>query len=253
MNLSSGETSFIEVTVNGLDQLKDTAVLTITNQSTDVIAMLPMNTQTIFLLPDSFHTQPIFSKRNIITGIRPGVFNVNVNLGLPGVMYDVKTMENKFQQNPGSYGWRGDDPCENKGPITWRWHRTLPCAIELKVEEYGVTPEDKEVIDFIIDKLKKLSKKGGNIGEKMAKCLSFKGKSFWIFARCYRDWDDWDVTYECINGVWVQTSMVHVTSGRDNLSGWIKLMAAGGNYEWLPTDSFDWVTEGIAKSVFCCD
>lgn len=253
MNLSRAETSFIETTVNGLDRLKDTAVLTITNQSTDVIVMSPMNTQTIYLLPDSFHAQTSFSKRNIITGVRPGVFNVNVNLDLPGVMYDVKAMENKFEQHPGSYGWRGDDPCETKGPITWRWHRTLPCAIELKVEEYGVTPEDKEVIDFIIDKFKKLSKKGGNIGEKMAKCLSFKGKAFWIFARCYRDWDDWDVTYECINGVWVQTSMVYVTSGRDNLSGWIKLMAAGGNYEWLPADSFNWVTEGIAKSVFCCD
>jgi hypothetical protein len=253
MDLGRGETSYIDVTVTGLDQLKDTATLTITNLSTEIIAMAPLNTQITKLAPDSFVTRSLFSKRYTVTGIRPGLFNVNVNLDLPAVMFDLKTMENKPAQNPGSYGWRGGDLCETKGPITWRWHRTLPCAIELKVEEYGVTPEDKEVIDFIIDQFKKLSKKGGSIGEKMAKCFSFKGKSFWIFARCYRDWDDWDVTYECVNGIWVQTAMVHVQSGRDNLSGWIKLMNAGGNYDWLPTDSFDWVIEGISKSVFCCD
>jgi hypothetical protein len=252
-NLLRGERSFIQVTIKGLEQIKDTATLIINNKSTDVITLTPFQTQTIFLVPDSFMNRGTYNKQFEITGVSPGSFNVNVDLQLPDAMYDLKVMDNQFEQNPGSYGWRGGNPCETKGPITWRWHRTLPCAIELKVEEYGVTPESKEVIDFIIDQFKKLSKKGGNIGEKMAKCFSFKGKSFWIFARCYREWDDWDVTYECINGVWVQTGMVHVLSGRDDLSGWVKLMAAGGNYEWLPTDSYEWVIEGIAKSVFCCD
>ncbi|MEQ1678104.1 MAG: hypothetical protein ABL876_15460 [Chitinophagaceae bacterium] len=252
MNLLKGEKTYLDVTVTGLQRLNDTATLTVTNLSRSIVLLMPANDISIRLLPDSFKTGT-FNRRFDIQSVKTGNFSVNVNLDLPGIYYDLKDIKFTMEQHPGSYGWREDDPCENAGPITWRWHRTLPCAIELKVTPYGTTPAEEEVIDFIIEKFKELSKKGGDLGSKMAKCLSFKDKAFSMFARCYRDWDDWDVTYVCVNGRWVQRSMVHVGSGRDNLSGWIPLRNAGGNNEWLKSDSFDWVTEAIAKAVSCCD
>lgn len=250
-NLKKGESTVVQVTVTGLDYLKDTAKLTIINKTPGVVIMNPAPVIFIPLVKDSLSSGK-YEKKLDVQSIKTGNFIISADLDLPGVMYDIKNVQFNFQQNPGSYGWRGDDPCENAGPITWRWHRTLPCAIELKVTPYGTTPDEKEAIDYIIEKLKEMSKKGGDLGSKMGKCLSFAGRAFSMYARCYRDWDDWDVTYICVGGKWVQTSMVHVGSDRDNLSGWIPLLNAGGNNEWFKTDSFNWVLEAIAKAVTCC-
>jgi hypothetical protein len=252
LNLRKGEKTYVDVNISGLNTLTDTARLTVTNLSTAVVQMQPANMITVSLAPDSI-TGGKYIRRFDIQSIKTGSFSVNVNLVLPGVMYDIKNIQASLLQNPGSYGWREDDPCENAGPITWRWHRTMPCAVELKVTPYGTTPDKKEVIDYIIEKLKELSKKGGDLGSKMGKCFSFKDKAFSMFARCYRDWDDWDVTYICVNGKWSQRSMTHVGSGRDNLSGWIPLRNAGGNNEWFKSDPFSWLAEAIAKAVTCCD
>ena len=251
-NLRKGESTVVQVTVTGLDNLNDTAKLTIINKSPDVVIMKPAPFVFIPLVKDSLKSGN-YEKKFDVQSIRTGNFIISADLDLPGVQYDIKNVQFNFRQNPGSYGWRGGDPCENAGPITWRWHRTLPCAVELKVTPYGTTPDEKEAIDYIIEKLKELSKKGGNLGSKMGKCLSFQGRAFSMFARCYRDWDDWDVTYVCVDGKWVQTSMVHVASGRDNLSGWIALRNAGGNNEWLSADDFNWVIEAIEKAVTCCN
>ena len=252
MNLLKGEKTYLDVTITGLQNLPDTALLSLDNRTTGVIVMQPANNIVIPLAPDSV-SSGIYRRRFDIQSIKTGIFTVNVNLDLPGIVYDLRNVQFGLTQNPGSYGWRGDDPCENKGPITWRWHRTLPCAIELKVMPYGTTPAEKEIIDFIIDKFKELSKKGGDLGSKMSKCLSFKDKAFSMFARCYRDWDDWDVTYICVNGKWVQTSMVYVRGDREYLSDWIPLRNAGGNNEWFKSDKFGWLAEAIEKAVRCCD
>lgn len=252
LSLKKGEQTYVEVQVTGLNTLTDTATLTIVNLSEAVVQMQPANKVIIALIPDSI-SDGNFTKRFTIQSIKTGNFSVNVNLDLPGAVYDIKNIETGLYQHPGSYGWREGDPCENAGPITWRWHRTLPCAVELKITPYGTTPDEKDAIDFIINKLKELSKKGGDMGSKMGKCLSFKDKAFSAFARCYRDWDDWDVTYICVDGKWVQQSMVYVTSGRDNLSGWIPLRNAGGNNEWFKSDPFAWMVEAIEKAVTCCD
>ncbi len=253
LNLKRGEQTMVHILVTGLNALKDTAKLTISNLSTGLIALSPANEQRIILLPDSFKTTGTYKKDVTVTGLQTGDYTMNVNLDLPGIQAEVKEVKLASLNNPGSYGWRGGDPCENKGPITWRWHRTLQCAIEIKVNPYGTPPAEKEVIDWIIDKLKELSKKGGKIGERMSKCFSFNGKAFSIYARCYRDWEDWDVTYVCVDGVWQQESMVLVGSGRDNLSGWMDVRNGGGNNEWFATDDANWLTDALIKSVTCCD
>jgi hypothetical protein len=252
LNLRRGEKTYVDVTVTGLQNLRDTAILSLNNLTADVVAMQPANSIVIPLAPDSIGAGT-YTRRFDIQSIKTGNFIVNVNLDLPGIVYDIKNVQFGLSQNPGSYGWRGDDPCETKGPITWRWHRTLPCIVELKVVPYGTTPAVKEVIDYIIDKLKELSKKGGDLGSKMSKCLSFKDKVFSMFARCYRDWDDWDVTYVCVDGKWVQTSMVHVAGDREYLSDWIPLINSGGHNEWFKSDKFGWLAEAIEKAVRCCD
>ncbi len=251
LNLRRGEKTYVDVTVSGLQNLRDTAILSLNNLTTDVVAMQPANSIVIPLAPDSIGAGT-YNRRFDIQSIKTGNFIVNVNLDLPGIVYDLKNVQFGLSQNPGSYGWRGDDPCETKGPITWRWHHTLPCAIELKVVPYGTTPAVEEVIDYIIDKLKELSKKGGDLGSKMGKCLSFKDKAFSMFARCYRDWDDWDVTYVCVDGKWVQTSMVHVGGDREYLSGWIPLINAGGIMNGLNQINL-LLAEAIEKAVRCCD
>jgi hypothetical protein len=173
-----------------------------------------------------------------------------------GIFYYEIDNGNRFsmKQNPGSYGWREDDPCEEEGPVTWSWHQTFPCKIEIKIVDYGNTPGEQEVVDYIIEQLGKLSEKGGDIGNKMGKAFSFKGRAFSMFARCFRDWENWDITYVCVSGRWKLQSMVpgKPSKGRDDLSGWIPLLNAGGNNEWFKTDDSKWVDEAIAKAVFCC-
>jgi hypothetical protein len=250
-SLKKGEKTLISVTVSGLDGLEKPARLTVENNSVQIVKMEPGNFQKFILLPDSFKTSPVFSKLFPVQALVAGDFNIGINLDLPDIQYDLPAVTTLFKQNPGSYGWRGGDPCEKPGPITWTWHHTLPCAVEIKVIDYGLTPASKEIVDWIIEELKKLSKKGGDIGSKMAKCLSFKGKTFSIFARCYREWEDWDVTYKCVDGVWVQTGMVFVKDGRDNLSDWIPLLNSGTN-AWLASDDYNWIVEAIQKAVSCC-
>lgn len=89
MNVSAGkldlmkrENTFIDVNITGLQNLPDTALLTLANLSTDVVAMLPSNNITIVFAPDSVGTGT-FNKRFEIQSIKTGSFSVNVNLDLP--------------------------------------------------------------------------------------------------------------------------------------------------------------------------
>jgi len=82
LDLSKGEKTFIDVRITGIQQLPDTAVLTITNASSGIVMMQPSNLIVVPLIPD--HMSPdTFSKRVDIQSIKAGSFIVNVNLDLP--------------------------------------------------------------------------------------------------------------------------------------------------------------------------
>ena len=82
LNLLKGEQTYIDVSITGLQNLPDTALLTLINITTGVVAMQPSNMIVIPLSPDSVGSGT-FNKRFEIQSIRTGTFSVNVTLDLP--------------------------------------------------------------------------------------------------------------------------------------------------------------------------
>ena len=82
LSLLKGERTYINVSISGLQNLPDTAVLTLDNITINTVAMQPMNHVIIPLARDSVGSG-IFNKRFTIQSIRSGDFTVNVNLDLP--------------------------------------------------------------------------------------------------------------------------------------------------------------------------
>jgi hypothetical protein len=89
LNLRKGERTYIDVKISGLQNLPDTAKLTLNNITTDIVAMIPSNIVLIPLAPDSVGSG-IFNRRFDIQSVRTGSFIVNVDLDLPEVQYEVK-------------------------------------------------------------------------------------------------------------------------------------------------------------------
>jgi hypothetical protein len=87
--LQKGERTFIDVNITGLQNLPDTAVLTLVNLTSDVVTMLPVNNINIPLAPDSVGSGT-YTKRFNIQSLRTGSFIVNVDLDLPEIQYEVK-------------------------------------------------------------------------------------------------------------------------------------------------------------------
>jgi hypothetical protein len=82
LNLLKDERTFIKVLVTGLKGLPDTAVLTITNTTTDIVQMQPTNQYRVMLPPDSA-AGDTYERSFTIQSIKTGDFNVNVDLDLP--------------------------------------------------------------------------------------------------------------------------------------------------------------------------
>jgi hypothetical protein len=252
LDLRKGQKTYINVSITGLQHLPDTAVLTLNNQTTDIVTMLPENNIRIPLAPDSVGTG-IFNRRFDVLSLRTGSFTVVVNLDLPDVVYRQQPLQFGFGDGPGSWGYKGDHPCDgNSSPLTAIWRRAEDCSIELKVCALGKKPGEKDVIDYFFNKLSQLLGAGGNLGDKMGRTWDFKSQGFSIYARCYRNWDEWDVTYVCVDGKWVQRSMELKKSGRENLSDWIPLLNGGGSNMWLKLDNVESLIEAINKAVDCC-
>lgn len=82
LSLRRGERTFIRVEITGLQNLPDTAKLTLTNITTDVVEMQPSNSFFISLTPDSVPSGD-YERSFEVQSIKPGSFTVNVDLDLP--------------------------------------------------------------------------------------------------------------------------------------------------------------------------
>lgn len=82
LNLIKGEKTFLKVQITGLRGLPDQAKLSLQNLTTDIVTMLPSNSFTVLLSPDSVRSN-MYEKSFNIQSIRNGNFSVNVDLDLP--------------------------------------------------------------------------------------------------------------------------------------------------------------------------
>ncbi|MFN8289470.1 MAG: hypothetical protein U0U70_04390 [Chitinophagaceae bacterium] len=226
LNLKNGELTYVDVVITGLTGLQDKATLTVKNNSTGVVTMSPSNIVMIELSPDSIASGR-FQQRFDIRSMKTGDFSVTVNLDLPDEQagmnrnqFDLRDLKNESGY-PGSYGYKGDQPCEPEGKtITWRWHKTFPCEIDdRKVLPCGHTKEGNDIYEEIKKLLEELElDKATDIGEKMAKAFS-SSKLFSYSIHVIRKWVDYDISYKCVNGKWQATGGVYVKHGTDDL-GW---------------------------------
>lgn len=82
LSLRRGERTFIRVEITGLQNLPDTAKLTLTNITTDVVEMKPSSSFVVLLAPDSV-AGGNYERSFEVQSIKPGTFTVNVDLDLP--------------------------------------------------------------------------------------------------------------------------------------------------------------------------
>lgn len=224
LNLVRGEKTYIDVKITGLDNLRDTAKLTLINMSPTTVTMMPAN-MIVIPLPPAGVSSGTFTRRFDIQSLRTGDFTVNVDLDLkdnpgPGNMYDIKYEKNESGL-PGSYGYIGDQPCNPEGGTTWnRWHKTFICQIDdRKVLPCGHSKEGNDVYEKLKELLEELElDKATDIGEKMAKAFS-TAKTFSYSIHVIRKWVEYDIQYKCVNGKWQPIGGVYVKIGTDDL-GW---------------------------------
>lgn len=92
LDLMKGEKTFIDVTITGLQNLPDTAVLSLINMTSGIVTMLPANTIVIPLAPDSVGSGT-FTRHFDVQSMKTGRFIVNVDLDLPVIQYEVKKLD----------------------------------------------------------------------------------------------------------------------------------------------------------------
>ncbi|MEP6845797.1 MAG: hypothetical protein ABI861_07325, partial [Panacibacter sp.] len=91
LNLLKGETTYINISITGLQNLPDTAVLSIMNFSTPVVTVAEGNKQMIPIIPGNIDSGGRFTKQLHVQSLRTGTYSINVNLDLPEplVMYNI--------------------------------------------------------------------------------------------------------------------------------------------------------------------
>ncbi|MCC7401169.1 MAG: hypothetical protein IT214_06760 [Chitinophagaceae bacterium] len=92
LKLMKGEQTFIEVTITGLMNLQNTAVLTLNNITSAIVTMLPANKVVIPLPPDSVGSGT-FIYRSDIQSLKSGSFIIAVDLDLPDALYEIKKLD----------------------------------------------------------------------------------------------------------------------------------------------------------------
>ena len=86
LNLRKGQNTYIDVKLTGLQNLPDTALLTITNVTPNIVTMTNGNVQVFAIMfTDSEGVWEIICPA---VSIATGNFSVNINLDLPGNLYD---------------------------------------------------------------------------------------------------------------------------------------------------------------------
>ncbi len=83
LNLTRGQQTYIDIKITNLLRLPDTALLTLTNISTNVITMTDGNNIAISIPPPSNSTNGTYTRRFNVQSIKTGAFKVNVSLDLP--------------------------------------------------------------------------------------------------------------------------------------------------------------------------
>jgi hypothetical protein len=103
LNLRKGQSTFMDVKLTGLQNLPDTAWLSITNNTPGIVTMTNGNVQKIPVLPSADPAQGIFLVHCPATSIASGIFSVTINLELPEIMLSPApnaNQENKAADNP---------------------------------------------------------------------------------------------------------------------------------------------------------
>lgn len=98
MNLTRGQQTYIDITVNHLENLPDTAYLRVANLSGDIITVSGGHTFSLPLHPAVNAPNGTYHQRFAVQSIRTGEFSVSTGLDLPDseavpVLYDFSTKE----------------------------------------------------------------------------------------------------------------------------------------------------------------
>lgn len=83
MNLLKGEKTFVDVKITGLQGLPDTARLTVTNTSANIITMTGGNKSTVSIPPQTNGSNGSYTGHYTVQSISNGTFALNLNLDLP--------------------------------------------------------------------------------------------------------------------------------------------------------------------------
>jgi hypothetical protein len=97
LNLRKDETTFIDIKINGLDELPGIATLTITNLTPAVVKITEGDLQVIPIEHLAPGAKGVFSIHNTAKSTRAGTFSVNIDLELPEgvspVQFEVKELD----------------------------------------------------------------------------------------------------------------------------------------------------------------
>lgn len=100
LNLMRGEKTYIAVRISHLENLPDTAFLTLTNTSTDVITMTGGNIITVPVPPPADNASTTFDRQFDVQSIKTGGFTVNANLSLPETVSNPAPVATTLQPPP---------------------------------------------------------------------------------------------------------------------------------------------------------
>ncbi|MGQ0740117.1 MAG: hypothetical protein ACT4OJ_13790 [Bacteroidota bacterium] len=112
LNLRKRQNTFIDVKLTGLQNLPDTALLTITNTTPNIVAMTNGNLQMFPIAPSAGNAAGTFSVHCPAVGITTGSFVVNINLDLP----DNREDHPPTQPQPGDHPPTQPQPPDNPQP-----------------------------------------------------------------------------------------------------------------------------------------
>jgi hypothetical protein len=189
-NLLKGEKTYVNVEVTGLQHLPDTAKLTITNITTDVVVMQPVNDFVVLLTPDNVN-KGTYTRRFDIQSIKTGNFAVNVNIDLPEnnppVFADVRapkggkrdekvlTAGTRTALNIAMKKW-ADANTEGKNPIDFQCENCIQCIKAYATEKnagdvgelgWGIITSflsgSVKLAGGLLEKVKDVADKGGDI------------------------------------------------------------------------------------------
>jgi hypothetical protein len=83
LNLLKGESTYLDISVTGLQNLHDTAILNINNLSATTVNLLGGNAQTVRIPPQTIIGEGTYNKRFNVSSLNTGPYSINAELDLP--------------------------------------------------------------------------------------------------------------------------------------------------------------------------